>query len=321
MRVLISCKLPEEVVTRVGNHHSVIMKCADNPMSRSDLLLHVSDKEGLLCTISDIVDEELMEKASGLKMIANFGVGYDNIDVAAATGRGIRVSNTPGVLTDATADITFALILGVARRVVEADAITRAGKFEKWAPFGFLGAQVTGKTLGIVGLGRIGRAVAKRARAFDMPVLYHNRTRLDADVEAELGVTYTDLKSLLVRSDFVSLHVALTHSTRHLIGKDELDLMKRTAYLINASRGPVVDEKALLNALLSGGIAGAGLDVYENEPNVTPGLADLSNVVLLPHIGSATYETRMKMAMLAVDNLLEGLAGGAPPNCLNCGDA
>jgi glyoxylate reductase len=245
-------------------------------------------------------------------------VGYDNIDVAAATARGIWVSNTPGVLTDATADLTFALILAAARRIIEGEAMVRAGKFKSWAPFLFLGTEVTGKTLGIIGLGQIGKAVARRASGFNMRILYHDRNRISESEELELNATYADLKTILSDADFVSLHVTLTDQTRHLISARELDYMKRTAYLINASRGPVVDEKALVEALRTKKIAGAGLDVYENEPALTAGLADLDNVVLLPHVGSATLETRTAMAVLAAENLLDGLQGITPRNCLNC---
>jgi glyoxylate reductase len=244
-------------------------------------------------------------------------VGYDNIDVAAATVRGIPVSNTPGVLTDATADITFALILATARRVVEGDRRTRAGEFRFWAPLHFLGREVSGKTLGIVGLGRIGRAVARRAKGFDMKIVYHSRRRLEVFEEKELGVSYEDFNGLLEQSDFVSLHVPLTDGTHHFIGLRELETMKQSAYLINTSRGPVVDEEALLEVLREGKIGGAGLDVYENEPILTPGLTELKNVVLLPHVGSATIETRTRMGLKAAENLLAGLSGKRPPDCLN----
>jgi glyoxylate reductase len=222
------------------------------------------------------------------------------------------------VLTDATADVTFALILATARRVVEGDKRNRKGKFKFWAPLHFLGRDVSGKTLGIIGLGRIGKAVVQRAGGFGMRVLYHNRHPMEQSEEKQLGVHYVDLKRLLTEADFVSLHVPLTDQTHHLIGSHELELMKPSAYLINASRGPVVDEKALVEALKKGKIAGAGLDVYEEEPELAPGLADLDNVTLLPHVGSATLETRTKMAQLAADNLLAGLRGEIPPNCLNC---
>jgi glyoxylate reductase len=316
--VLITCNLPQEVIGSIEKEHHAERNKADRPMERKRLLRSVETKEGLLCTLTDQIDEELLERAPHLNMIANYGVGFNNIDVKAATDRGIPVSNTPGVLTNATADITFTLILATARRVVEGDRRNREGEFKFWAPLHFLGTEVSGKTLGIIGLGRIGKAVSQRARGFEMPILYHNRHPIEASQEKELGVQYASLKELLAEADFVSLHVPLTDETHHLIGPHELELMKPTAYLINASRGPVVDEKSLVKALKTGKIAGAGLDVYENEPDLAPGLADLQNVTLLPHMGSATLETRTKMAQLAADNLLAGLRGEIPPNCLNC---
>jgi glyoxylate reductase len=250
-------------------------------------------------------------------MIANFGVGYNNIDVRAATARGIMVSNTPGVLTDATAELAFALILAISRRIVEGDRMVREDRFKFWAPMLFLGREVTGKTLGIIGMGKIGKAVAIRARAFDMRILYHNRKRIDSKEEKTLRAEYVDLKTLLKESDFVSLNVPLTEETKHLIGKNELSLMKSTAFLINTSRGPVIDEKALVEALRTRKIGGAGLDVYENEPSLTPGLTELDNVILLPHVGSGTLETRIKIGTLAVENLIAGLEGRKPPNLVN----
>ena len=317
MKVLITGRLPEDVVNAVRLEHEVIINEQNTPMPRDQIVRHSTDIDGLLPMVTDTIDDQLMGMAPRLRIIANYGVGYDNIDVAAATARGIWVTNTPDVLTDATADVTLALILAVARRVVEGDKRIRAGKFPKWAPMPFLGHDVTGKTLGIIGLGRIGRAVARRARGFDMPVLYHNRNRLPEAEERELSATYADLKTLLSESDFVSLHVSFSSETRHLIAREELKMMKQTAYLINASRGPVVDEHALVDALRAGIIAGAGLDVFEKEPELAPGLTELDNVVLVPHIGSATVETRYKMAELAVKNLLAGLKGQVPPNCLN----
>ncbi len=320
MKVLVTGRLPDAIMNDLNREHEVVANQLDVPMSREDILEHVRDKDGLLSVIADRIDDELMEQAPNLRMIANYGVGYDNIDLAAATARGIWVSNTPGVLTDATADVAFALILSVARRVVEGDAVVRNGKFNHWAPMLFLGTEVTGKTLGIVGLGQIGKAVARRAAGFSMRILYHNRSRIPEAEEKALNAVYVDLKTLLSESDFVSLHVSLNQQSRHLIGASELRLMKPTAYLINVSRGPVVDEAALVSALQEDRIAGAGLDVYENEPRQAPGLTALSNVVLLPHVGSATRETRTQMAALAVENLLKGLKGVSPPNCLNCGD-
>ncbi|MEJ2716782.1 MAG: D-glycerate dehydrogenase [Deltaproteobacteria bacterium] len=318
MKVLVTGRLPEEIMSIIKSEHEVVAREEDRPMPREELLGSVADIEGLLCMITDRIDDELMERAPKLRMVANVAVGYDNIDLAAATARGIWVSNTPGVLTQATADLTWALILATARRVVEGDRRMREGKFKFFALLKFLGTQVSGKTLGIVGMGQIGKAVARRARGFDMPILYHQHHRLEDREETELNAKYVSFQELLAQADFLSLHVPLTEHTRHLIGRAELKSMKPTAYLINAARGPVVDEQALVEALQNEEIAGAGLDVYENEPAVTPELIELDNVVLQPHVGSATRETRTKMAALAAENLLAGLRGEVPPNCLNC---
>jgi glyoxylate reductase len=293
------------------------MNQEDRPVDRQVLISSVRDKQGLLSMISDSVNEEVFARAPHLKMVANFGVGYNNIDVRAATARGIMVSNTPGVLTAATAELAFALILAVSRRIVEGDRMVRDGRFKSWAPMLFLGREVTGKTLGIIGMGKIGKAVALRAKAFDMRILYHNRRRISPEEEQSHSAKYVDLKTLLTESDFVSLHVPLTGETKYLIGSPELSLLKPTAFLINTSRGPVINEKALVTALKTGKIGGAGLDVYENEPQLSSGLTDFTNVVLLPHVGSGTVETRIRMGELAVENMIAGLAGGVPPNLVN----
>ena len=316
-KILLTGRIPDGVTAVLEKDCDVESNKEDRPMERAALLELVQDKEGIISMITDRIDGELMDRAPRLRMIAAMAVGYDNIDIGAATARGIPVSNTPEVLTDATAELAFALILAAARRVVEMDGLTRRGGFRYWAPMLFLGTEVTGKTLGIIGLGRIGKAVARRARGFDMKVLYHNRERIDAADERELKTEYADLERLLRESDFVSLHVPLTEETKHLISGRELALMKPTAFLINTSRGPVVDEKALVKVLRERKIGGAGLDVYENEPALTPGLAELDNVTLLPHVGSGTLETRIRMAVLAVENLLAGLRGDVPPNILN----
>jgi glyoxylate reductase len=318
MKVLVTGNLPDDIAAPLKKQFDVSMHALDRPMDRDTLLSSVVGKQGLLCMITDAVDAELLHRAPDLKVIANFGVGYNNIDVTAASARAIMVTNTPGVLTDATADLAMALILAVGRRLVEGDRHTRDGKFQFWAPYYFLGHAITGKTLGIIGMGRIGTAVARRASGFDMPVLYHNRRRLPEDEERALRARYTDLKTLLARSDFVSVHVPLSADTHHLIGAPELAAMKSSAFLINTARGPVVDEKALLHALEQGRIAGAGLDVYEHEPALTPGLEKLDNVILLPHMGSATEETRRRMGAMAVENMVAGLTGQVPPNCINC---
>ena len=317
MKVLVTARMPVEVISLIEREHQVESYQEDPPLDRQSLLRRVADKEGLLCTITDRIDVELLDGAQALKMIANYGVGFEHIDLAGATRRGIPVTNTPGVLTDATADLAFALILATARRIAAGDRRVREGKFTYWAPLLFLGQEVSGKTLGLIGLGRIGQAVAQRARGFGMRVLYHSRTRLAPAAEQELQVAYTPRETLLREADFVSLHVPLTPETRHLIGRRELELMKPTAFLINTARGPVVDEAALVEALRRGQLGGAGLDVYEREPELSPGLTDLDNVVLLPHLGSATIETRTRMGLMAAENLLAGLRGECPPNCLN----
>jgi glyoxylate reductase len=315
--ILVTGNLPASILNTLKKEFQVECHTEDRPMPRTKLLHSIHDKVGLLSMITDDIDGELLDKAPGLIMIANMAVGYNNIDLNTATRRGILVSNTPGVLTEATADLAFALILGVARRIAEGDRMVREGRFRFWAPFHFLGNEVSGKTLGIIGMGRIGKAVARRARGFQMPILYCSRNPLDDAVEEELNARHVPLNDLLGESDFVSLHIPLSADTRHFIGNRELSMMKPTAFLINTSRGPVVDEKALLVALQNGIIAGAGIDVYENEPAITPGLEKLDQVLLLPHVGSATLETRTRMAAMAAENLLAGLQGGTPPNLLN----
>lgn len=316
-KILVTGRLPDEVMAQLDAVCDLEANREDRPMEREQVLKKIADREGLLSMITDRVDAELMDRAPNLKIISNLAVGTNNIDVAAATARGIAVTNTPGVTTEPTADLTFGLILAVARRIVEEDRLTREGKFQYWAPMLFLGRSVARKTLGIVGFGAIGQAVAKRARGFDMRILYTRRRRLDEAKERELGIEYADFGRLLREADFVSLHVPLTDETRHLIGAKELRQMKPTAFLINASRGPVVNEKELVEALGEGVIAGAGLDVYENEPALAPGLADLPNVVLTPHVGSGTIEDRTLMAGMATDNLLAGLKGEIPRFILN----
>ena len=285
-------------------------------LNPEELAAGIQGKQGL-CTLSSRIGAEVMDSNPGLKVIANFGVGYNNIDVAAATGRGIAVTNTPGVLTDTTADIAWALLMDVARRVSEGDRWVRGKNWDSWDPNLFIGADVTGATLGLLGLGRIGKSVVKRAKGFDMKILYWNRTRLSEADETELGIQYVEQDALFQESDFVSLHVALNEGTRHLVGERQLGLMKPTAFLINTTRGPVVDEKALVRALQEKRIAGAGLDVFEREPKLEPELYEMENVVIPPHVGSATVGTRLKMGMMAARNCVAGCLGERPPNIVN----
>jgi len=289
----------------------------DRPLSRAELLARVRGAAGLLSLLTDRVDGEVMDAAGpGLRVVANYAVGYDNVDVAAASARGIPVTNTPDVLTDATADLTWALILAAVRRVAEGDRIMRRGAFPGWSPLYLLGGEVTGATLGLFGFGRIGRAVARRAAGFGMRVIRHD----PRSAGAEPGTASVSFDVLLAESDILSIHAPLTEETRHRFGLAEFGRMKRTAVLVNTARGPIVREPDLVVALRNGLLAGAGLDVYEDEPRTAPGLADLDRVVLAPHLGSATLETRTRMAHLAVDNVLAALAGRRPPACVNLGE-
>ncbi len=318
MKVYITRRIPEPGIEMIRKEHEVEINPYDRVLTREELLQAVKGKDGILCLLTDKIDAEVFDAAGPqLKVVSNYAVGYDNIDVNEATKRGIVVTNTPGVLTETTADLAWALILATARRIVEADKFTRAGKYEGWAPMLFLGQDVYGKTLGIVGMGRIGQAVARRAKGFNMKVLYNDIRRIPEETEKELNATFVSLDELLEQSDFVSLHTYLSPETYHLINEERLRKMKKTAYLINTSRGPVVDESALVRALKEGWIAGAGLDVYEFEPKLVPGLAECENAVLLPHIASASVETRTKMATMAAENLLAVLAGKMPPNPVN----
>jgi len=286
-------------------------------LPRSELLKRVAEAEALICVITERVDEELLAAAPHLRIVATVSVGYDHIDLAACTRRKIVVTNTPGVLDDTTADLAWALLMAVARRVVEGDAWVRSGAWPGWDLDQLVGGDVHGKTLGIIGFGRIGQRMARRALGFDMRVLYASRHRASLEIEKELCAEFAPMDGVLADSDFVSLHVPLFPETRHLISEASFAKMKRSAYLINTTRGPVVDETALVAALKSGQIAGAALDVYEHEPKVHPGLPPLKNVVLAPHIGSASVETRTKMAVMAAENAVALFEGRRPPNALN----
>ncbi len=288
----------------------------DRALTRDELLDAVRNRDGILCLLTDKIDEDVFKAARGAKGFANCAVGYDNVDVGKATEYGFPVSNTPGVLTDATAEMGWTLLLAVARRVVESDRFNRSGEWGGWGPMQFLGGDVTGATLGVVGAGRIGTAFALKSRGFDMNVLYADDIPNEV-VEEQVGARRTDLDSLLRESDFVSVHVPLNSDTHHLISTAQFEIMKPTAYLINTSRGPVVDEAALVEALRAGLIAGAGLDVYENEPRLADGLAELDNVVLTPHTASATIATRGKMALMAATNLVAMMKGEPIPNFVN----
>jgi glyoxylate reductase len=315
--ILISRSLPAEAIARARSRAEVDVNEVDAPLPRTELIRRLHGRQGLVCMISDAIDEELLTACPDLKVASNVAVGFNNIDVAAATRHGVVVTNTPDVLTETTADFAWTLLMAIARRVVEADRYVRDGKFKQWEYMLLLGGDIYGKTLGIVGFGRIGRAMARRAQGFGMRVLYQDAAAADPATERELRASRADIATLLKESDFVTLHTPLLPETRHLINAQSLRTMKKTAYLVNASRGPVVDEAALAHALTEGWIAGAGIDVFEEEPQVHPGLMALSNVVLAPHIGSASSETRLQMANLAVDNCLAVLEGRTPPTPVN----
>ena len=320
-KVFITRRIPEvgyELLKKAGLKFEVYD--FDTPIPREALLETVKAKPyaALLTTLSERVDAELLDAVGGsLKIVANFAVGYNNVDVPACTARGVAVSNTPGVLSEATADQAMMLMLAVARRVLEGHALAASGEWASWAPLQLLGQDLSGKTLGIVGMGRIGREVAKRAQAFDMTVRYHNRSR-DPEAEKRLGVQFeSDLYELLAVSDIVTLHCPLTDETRHLIDKKALESMKPNAILVNTARGEIVDEQALVETLTSGKIWGAGLDVFEQEPQVTDALKHLPNVVLAPHLGSATKDTRDAMATLCAEAIVGVLNKERVPHILN----
>lgn len=316
-KVLVTRKIFDESLAMVAKHCDVESNQRDIPFTPKQLLQKLQGKAGVICLLTDTISDEVLAKHPQLKIVSNVAVGYNNIDVKAATRRGMMVTNTPGVLDDTTADFTWCLILATARGLIGADRTFRSGKWKGWGLMQFLGRDVHRKTLGICGLGRIGKGVARRARGFEMRALYTDTQRVPEALERELGVTFVDKKTLLQESDIVTLHVPLFPETTHYIGAPELKLMKKTAILINASRGPVVDEKALVKALKEGWIAGAGLDVYEKEPTPAPGLTKLPNTVLAPHVASASIETRRKMSDMAAANCVAGLTGQRPPNLVN----
>jgi glyoxylate reductase len=314
-KVLVTQDLPGDAISRLREGFQVDLPAPDEGIGHGRLVERLADKQGLLCLLTDRIDAEVLDNAPLLKAISVCAVGYNNVDVKDATRRGILVTNTPGVLRETTADLVWALLLAAARRIPEGDRMVRSGKFAGWSPTLLLGHDVHGKTVGIVGMGDIGTAVARRAAGFGMRILYHNRN--PSPLAGEVGAEMVSLDHLLCNADFVSLHVPLNQSTRHLIGKRELDMMKPTAILINASRGEVIDEEALVVALRERRIAAAALDVFENEPKMAEGLAELDNVVLTPHIGSASVETRERMANMAVKNLMDALEGRRPQHLVN----
>lgn len=313
MRVFVSRPLPEQAMARLSSNFQIAVGPADRATTPAEVLEGARNADGLVAMLSDRIDAAFLDACPRLKVISNYAVGVNNIDLDAAASRGIWVTNTPGVLTDATADLAFGLLLSVARRIPESERFLREGRFDGWAPLLFLGADLVGATLGIVGMGRIGQAMARRANGFGMKIIYHSRTPLRAEDEARLSATSVPLQELIASSDFISLHCPLTPDTTHLFNAAALAQMKPTAYLINTARGPVVDEAALVEALAADRIAGAGLDVYEEEPKIHHGLMNRADVVLAPHTGSATVGTRRKMAEMVCNEMERVLLHGKEP--------
>jgi glyoxylate reductase len=314
--VVVTRKLPEVIETRMMELFDARLNLTDKPMSKAELIEVVKQADVLVPTVTDRIDAAILANAGpDLRLIANFGTGFDHIDLASARQRGIVVTNTPGVLTDDTADITMALILAVPRRMNEGERLLRSGKWEGWSPTFMLGHRIWGKRLGIIGMGRIGQAVAKRAHAFGMSIHYHNRHRVHPDIERDLEATYWEsLDQMLARMDVVSIHCPRTPATYHLLSARQLKLLHPHAYVVNVARGDVIDETALARMLSKGELAGAGLDVFENEPAVNPKLLSLENVVLLPHLGSATIEGRIEMGEKVIINIKTFSDGHSPPD-------
>jgi glyoxylate/hydroxypyruvate/2-ketogluconate reductase len=316
-KILVTREVFDEVLDYLAAHLEVEPNQADRPLTAEELRTRAADKDGVMCALTDRIDAALIEACPRLKVVGNIAVGYNNIDVPACSARGIAVTNTPGVLDETTADLVWALLLATARRLTEAEAYLRNGEWTGWYLKQLLGTGVHHATLGIVGMGRIGQAIARRAAGFDMQVLYHNRNRAEAAVEAALKARYVPLDELLSNSDFVVLQVPYSPATHHLIGAAQLARMKPSAILVNAARGGVVDDAALVEALAKGTICAAGLDVFEGEPNFHRGFLALKNVVLAPHIGSSTRATRLAMAMTAARNVAAVLTGRPAPNRVN----
>jgi len=316
-KVLVTHRLLPEAIEYLEEHVDFDIGTQEAFLPKEDLLRKVKDKEGILPLLTASIDKDVMDAAPALKIIANCAVGYDNIDIKYARKKGIMVTNTPGVLTETTADLTWALILAVARQIPQADTFARAKKYKGWELDLFLGKEITGKCLGIIGMGRIGKAVAQRAQAFQMKVIYTDPKVLLKEDRQKYKASCVPLDELLSTADIITVHTTLNPQAFHLISRERLRLMKKDAILVNVSRGPVVDELALAEALENGQIWAAGLDVYEREPEIEENLISRDNVVLLPHIGSATYETRLKMAIMAAKNLVQGLSGQKPDNLVS----
>ena len=317
MKLLITSNIPEKIYDELDKNFEISYHDSNVPLSKEEIIEMIKAQDALLCPLSDKIDREVIDAGDNLKIIANYGAGFDNIDIDYAREKGIVVTNAPAPASAvSTAELAFGLMLAAARKIVSGDKVTRAGEFYGWRPTFYLGSQLKGKTLGIIGLGNIGKNLAKMARAFEMKVVYYSRTRKE-DFEKEFDIEYLDRDEVIRSADFLSLHTAFVPDLRHMISKKELEMMKKSAILINASRGPIVDEDALADALIENVIAGAALDVYEYEPRVNDKLMDLDNVILAPHLGNATFEARLEMGENAKDNLIDFKNGKNPKNKVN----
>ena len=317
MKLLITSNIPKKIYDDLDKNFEISYHDSNVPLKKEEIMEIIKGQDALLCPLSDKIDKEVIDAGDNLKIIANYGAGFDNIDIDYAREKGIVVTNAPAPASAvSTAELAFGLMLAAARKIVSGDKVTRAGEFYGWRPTFYLGSQLKGKTLGIIGLGNIGKNLAKRARAFEMKVVYYSRTRKE-DFEKEFDIEYLDKDEVISSADFLSLHTAFVPDLRHMISKKELEMMKKSAILINASRGPIVDEDALADALIENVIAGAALDVYEFEPRVNNKLMDLDNVILAPHLGNATFEARLEMGENAKDNLIDFKSGKNPKNKVN----
>jgi len=317
VKLLITSNIPKKIYDDLDKNFEIRYHDSNVPLSKEEIIEMIKGQDALLCPLSDKIDKDVIDAGDNLKIIANYGAGFDNIDIDYAREKGIVVTNAPAPASAvSTAELTFGLMLAAARKIVSGDKVTRAGEFYGWRPTFYLGSQLKGKTLGIIGLGNIGKNLAKRARAFEMKVVYYSRTRKE-DFEKEFDIEYLDKDEVIRSADFLSLHTAFVPDLRHMISKKELEMMKKSAILINASRGPIVDEDALADALIENVIAGAALDVYEFEPRVNDKLMDLDNVILAPHLGNATFEARLEMGENAKDNLIDFQNGKNPKNKVN----
>lgn len=317
MKLLITSNIPKKIYDDLDKHFEIRYHDSNVPLSKEEIIEMIKGQDALLCPLSDKIDKDVIDAGDNLKIIANYGAGFDNIDIDYAREKGIVVTNAPAPASAvSTAELAFGLMLAAARKIVSGDKVTRAGEFYGWRPTFYLGSQLKGKTLGIIGLGNIGKNLAKRARAFEMKVVYYSRTRKE-DFEKEFDIEYLDRDEVIRSADFLSLHTAFVPDLRHMISKKELEMMKKSAILIDASRGPIVDEDALADALIENVIAGAALDVYEFEPRVNDKLMDLDNVILAPHLGNATFEARLEMGENAKDNLIDFKNGKNPKNKVN----